>query len=510
VLGLVCGAAITPSAEATRYVVVYKASGAHAVAQADVANATDRRERTLGFQARMQFRRALRGFVADLSPADASALGRDASVSAVSPDRALHALGTVPVAPNETIPSGVARIGAAEPGTVRQASSVSVAVLDTGVDLTHPDLDAVNGANCVSSGPAVDDYGHGTFVAGVIGGKNQGQGIVGVSPGTKIYSVKVLDANGEGLMSQVICGIEWVTAHAASLNLRVANLSLGAPGPAGSCGSDPLHLAICGSAAAGVTYTVAAGNDGGDFGGGQPEIPAAYPEVLTVTAMADSDGAPGSTGGTPSCLPTEADDRNATFSDYATSPRDVSHTIAAPGVCVGSTDLNGGYVVESGTSAASPFAAGVAALCLGEGGAQGPCAGLAPNAIVQKLRRDAELHATAANGFIGDPLHSLGPYFGFLVSAAQSTLPVAPPPPSLPSASTTPARPRVHRCRVPKLRSLTRRQAKRKLKRAGCDYRFRGHGRVRSTTPRHGRVTRKAVTVRLAPRARRPAPATPR
>jgi subtilisin family serine protease len=422
-------------------------------------------------------------------------------VSVVSPDRVLHSLATVPVTPGETIPSGIARIGAAASGSVRQPSSVAVAVLDTGVDLTHPDLNAVNGANCVSAGPAVDDHGHGTFVAGVIGARNQGQGILGVAPGTRIYSVKVLRSDGNGLLSEVICGIEWVTAHAASLNLRVANLSLGGAAPVGSCGSDPLHLAICGSTAAGVVYTVAAGNDGRNFGAGQPEVPAAYPEVLTVTAMADSDGAPGSAGPTPACLPGEADDARATFSDYATSPGDVSHTIAAPGVCVTSTDLNGGYTVESGTSAASPFAAGVAALCLGEAGAPGPCSGLAPAGIVQKLRRDAELHATAANGFIGDPLHSLGRYFGFLVSAEQSTLPVPPPPTASPTTSTRPARPRARSCRVPRLRGLTRRQAKRKLRRAGCSYRFRGHGRVRSTTPRRGRVTGKTVTVRLRPRA---------
>jgi subtilisin len=218
-----------------------------------------------------------------------------------------------------------------------------------------------------------------------------------------------------------------------------------------------------------------------------------------VTAMADSDGIPGSTGPAPACVPGEADDARATFSDYATSQRDASHTIAAPGVCVRSTDLNGGYAVESGTSAASPFAAGVAALCLGEAGASGPCAGLAPDGIVQKLRRDAELHATSANGFTGDPLHSLGRYFGFLVSAEQSTVPVVPPP-MPPPRPATPTRSRVHSCRVPKLRGLTRRRARKTLKRAGCHYRFRGHGRVRSTTPRRGKLTSRTVSVRLAPR----------
>jgi subtilisin len=492
------GVVFASPAQGRRYVVVYEGSGAHAVPATDVGGATRSRERALGFQARLEFRRALRGFAAELSPDDASALERDPSVATVTPDRKLRALGLTPVQPNETVPSGITRIGAAVSGSVRQPSSVSVAVLDTGIDLAHPDLDAESGTNCVKPGPPTDDYGHGTFVAGAIAAKNDGRGIVGVAPGTRVYSVKVLNARGVGLLSQVICGIDWVTGHAASLDIRVANLSLGGPGVAGSCGSEPLHLAICGSVGAGVLYTVAAGNDGRDFGGGAPEVPAGYPEVMTVTAMSDSDGAPGAAGPSPACVPDELDDARATFSDYATRDQDVSHTIAAPGVCVLSTDLAGAYRVESGTSVASPFAAGVAALCLGEGGGAGPCTGLKPGEIVQKLRADAQLHATAASGFNGDPLHPLGPYFGYLVSAEQSTLPR--PVLTTPVPAATPTRVRARTCRVPKLRGLTRRGAKRRLKRAGCRYRFRGHGRVRSTTPRRGRLTSKAVTVRLARR----------
>jgi subtilisin family serine protease len=277
----------------------------------------------------------------------------------------------------------------------------------------------------------------------------------------------------------------------------VANLSLGGSGVVGSCGSDPLHLAICGSAGAGVLYTVAAGNNRRDFGAAPQEIPAAYPEVLTVTAMADTDGQPGSAGPAPGCVPGEMDDLRATFSNYATRVGDESHTIAAPGVCVTSTDRAGGYSTESGTSTASPFAAGVAALCLGEAGAPGPCSGLPPAAIVQKLRADAQIHATPANGFVGDPLHPFGGYYGFLVSAEQSTvLPAAPA--AAPGPAGRPAKRARPRCRVPRLRGFTRRHARRKLKRASCAYRFRGRGRVRSTSPRAGKLTRKTVAVRLA------------
>jgi len=496
VLALTCAAA--SAARASPYVVVYRAHGPDAVTAEGVSRATGTRERALGFHAEQSFRHALRGFAADLSASDARALAHDPRVAEVSPDRVLHALGLVPVQANETIPAGVARIGAAAGATVHQQSGVGVAVLDTGVDPSHPDLNVQAGTNCVTAGPPADDFGHGTFVAGVIGAKNDGEGIVGVAPGTRIYPVKVLDSNGDGRLSQVICGIDWVTSHAAALGIRVANLSLGGSGIVGSCASDPLHLAICGSVGAGVLYTVAAGNDGRDFGTGPQEIPAAYPEVLTVTAIADSDGRPGSAGPTPGCVPGEADDERATFSDYSTRASDEAHTIAAPGVCVTSTNLGGGYVTESGTSVASPFAAGVAALCLGEAGAAGPCSGLPPGAIVQKLRADAQVHATASNGFVGDPLHPLAGFYGFLVSAEQST--VLPGPPSAPALvpASVPAKRGPPSCRVPKLRGLTRRHARRKLKRASCAYRFRGRGRVRSTSPAAGKLTRRTVAVRLA------------
>ena len=200
---------------------------------------------------------------------------------------------------------------------------VEVAVIDTGVDLDHPDLNVISGTDCVFPGTtAEDDNGHGTHVAGTIAAKNTGSGVVGVVPGTTIVAVKALYGNQSTPLSVVICGIDWVTANAAALNIKVVNMSLGGVGTAsGTCGAtaDPFRIAICGSIAAGVTYVVAAGNETQNIAS---HVPAAYPEVLTVTSMSDSDGLPGGTGGSISCpnSPTlNADDSASNFSNYATT-----------------------------------------------------------------------------------------------------------------------------------------------------------------------------------------------
>ena len=187
---------------------------------------------------------------------------------------------------------------------------------------------------------ANDDNGHGTHVAGTIAAKNNGGGVIGVAPGTTVYAVKVLDYKGSGTWSQVICGIDWVTANSTPLNIKVANLSVGGTGGVTTCDNDALHRAICRSVASGVTYSVAAGNSGTDIAGA---VPANFPEVLTVTAMSDNDGKAGGTGGSPTCRSGESDDKYATFSNYATSAADQNHTIAASGVCIRSDWKGGGY-----------------------------------------------------------------------------------------------------------------------------------------------------------------------
>lgn len=411
-----------------RYIVVYRQS------LAAPGRKTDRLEQALGFDSLLRYGTALKGFSAKLSRGQVARLRDDPNVSFVSPDRRVKARGAVPLAPGEPVPpTAVRRIGAATTTTAREASGVNVAVIDTGVDLSHPDLNAVHGKNCVRTGffapgNANDDNGHGSHVAGTIAARNNGSGVVGVAPGTKIYAVKVLNGSGSGTVSQVICGIDWVTSTRTDSNsandVAVANMSLGGAGPpVKSCATttDAEHKAICNSVAAGVTYVVAAGNDGWDFDyAPSPDTPAAYPEALTVTAMSDSDGQPGASGGAPTCRSGEADDRYATFSNYAATAGGAAHTVAAPGVCVSSTWRKGGYSTISGTSMASPAVAGAVALCLNEGGTAGPCSGLAPAQLIQRVRSDAmsRTDASFAYGFTGDPLRPLsGRYFGYLAWA---------------------------------------------------------------------------------------------
>jgi subtilisin len=237
-----------------------------------------------------------------------------------------------------------------------------------------------------------------------------------VAPGTLLYSVKILNARMSGTLSQLLCGIDWVTRNAPVLGIRTANMSFsGAGTDDGNCGrtnNDALHRAVCAAVAAGVTFVASAGNSGRGFGS---YAPASYREVLTVTSMNDADGRAGGLGTTFSgCKTTEKDDRYWTLSNFAVSAADAAHVISAPGTCVVSSRRGGGTALYTGTSQAAPHVAGAVASCLSIGA---PCEGLAPAAVVVKMR---ELAAAAApgNGFVGDPLSPVsGKTFGHLVSA---------------------------------------------------------------------------------------------
>ncbi len=394
-----------------------------------VSNQLAEHERRDGVHARHVYRTALKGYSAKLTPAQVRDLASDPQVASIEPNRIVHMADTL--AGGETVPTGISRIGAASSssGSANPASSAAVAVIDTGVDLDHPDLTVGSGANCVSSGAAPnDDNGHGTHVSGTIAATNFGSGVVGVAPGTRIVPVKVLNSQGSGTWAQIICGINWVAAHAASDGIAVANMSLGGLGSSldnGACGAtSALHQAICNATSAGVRFAVAAGNDAWAYPDSSlPDVPAAYDEVMTVTAYGDSNGLAGGGGAAPSCRSGEADDRYASFSNWSNNSTDNAHTIAAPGVCIYSTWLGTGasYNTISGTSMATPHVAGAAALCVGTASGPGACAGDTNAAsLVSKLRStDSSL------GFSGDPFRPVsGRYYGYtLVAGAPSTAP---------------------------------------------------------------------------------------
>jgi subtilisin len=311
--------------------------------------------RTTGARVRRVYRSALKGYSATLSADRLAALRADPRVAYVAVDRPVHTSGQV-------LPTGIDRVDAekssARSGDGRGAVDVDVAVLDTGIDTDHPDLNVAGGINCVGGSSFDDDHLHGTHVAGTVGAKDNHVGVVGVAPGARLWAVKVVDETGSGTVESVICGVDWVTAHRS--RIEVANMSLGGeatePPGTGCATGDPFHDAVCRSVRAGVTYAVAAGNDARNA---RAFAPASYDEVITVSALADFDGKPG--GKTPgrTCLPPrvrEQDDSLAGFSNFG---RDID--LIAPGVCILST-VPGGYRRADGASMASPHAAGAAAL----------------------------------------------------------------------------------------------------------------------------------------------------
>jgi subtilisin len=379
----------------------------------DPAAAASRHARRYELEPGYVYRHAIQGYSAVVPDSRIAELRADPSVAGLSRDGQVEATA-------QELPTGVDRIESDSSSTLSGNGSgtvsTPVAVIDTGIDTSHPDLNVVGGINC-STGPGfADGNGHGTHVAGTIAAKDDAVGVVGVAPGAPLYAVRVLNNAGSGSFSSVICGIDWVTANAAATGIKVANMSLGGTGSDGACSSDAMHQAICNSVASGVTYVVAAGNDGADFAG---QVPAAYDQVLTVTAAADFNGEPG--GGAAATCRSDVDDTAADFSNFTTvGSADVGHTIAAPGVCILSTwKRGGGYNTISGTSMATPHASGTAALCIA-----GPCSGMSPAQVMARLRANAAAQP-ASYGFVGDPYNPFTSggrfpktlYYGYLAYA---------------------------------------------------------------------------------------------
>jgi subtilisin len=388
-------------------------------AAAPAAVASDLAEET-GLEPTHVYDDALDGFSAKIPAASVSEVRSKPQVQFVARDRVIEAAKQKP-------PTGIRRLDADESSTEAGTGSgkvdADIAILDTGIYRKHRDLNISGGFNCKGKeGKKAwsDGNGHGTHVAGTAAARDNSMGVVGVAPGARLWAVRVLNDRGTGSFASLICGIDWVTRQNRddnpTNNIEIANMSVGAVVPGsddGDCGwmgdgaSARLHEAVCKSVARGVFYTAAAGNERVNLA---TEVPAAFDQVLTVTAIADFNGRPGG-GAAPTCRG-DIDDTFANFSNYTTvaNTDDVQHSIAAPGTCIRSTWKNGGYRKSSGTSMASPHVAGTAALCI----ANGPCTAGNPQATLDQLRADAAAQP-AEYGFIGDP-NTAGVinYYGYL------------------------------------------------------------------------------------------------
>ncbi len=272
------------------------------------------------------YRRSMRGFSIELPAGMTRAdILKQPGVIRVEADIRIHAVA-------QTLPTGINRIDVDRHGTIQidgvdDQVDVDIAIIDTGIDVDHPDLRVVGGRRFYARGwwtlqdDRYDDgNGHGTHCAGIAAAIDNDLGVVGVAPGARLWAVRVLDSNGEGYLSDLIAGIDWVTEHAGTI--EVANLSLSGTGK-----SDILREAIQNSVNAGVVYVVAAGNDGTDiygadgvFNTSDDTIPAAYPEVATISAMVDTDGKPGGSG------PASSEGEDDTLADFSNVSRSVAES----------------------------------------------------------------------------------------------------------------------------------------------------------------------------------------
>jgi subtilisin family serine protease len=227
----------------------------------------------------------------------------------------------------QQIPWGITRVG----GPNDSVSGMTAWVIDTGIDLDHPDLnvDVARSANFVGRGKDSPDdgNGHGTHVAGTIAAIDNSCDVVGVAAGASVVAVRVLDNSGSGSYAGIIAGVDYVAKNAKLGD--AANMSLGGPY------SQALNAAVVGAASKGIFFALSAGNSADDANKYSPAS-ASHPNIFTVSAIDSNDGF-------------------AWFSNYGNPPV----YCAAPGVSVLSTKKGGGTTTMSGTSMAAPHVAGL-------------------------------------------------------------------------------------------------------------------------------------------------------
>jgi len=278
---------------------------------------------------------SLDGFAVRLNKDEYEILKNDPSVKYIEADRVVSIAqgngrpgGGGGGSTGQEVPWGITRVG----GFVNYSGSNVAWVIDTGIDLTHPDLNvsSTNGFTAFTSGRDAnlnDGNGHGTHVAGTIAALNNSVGVVGVAAGAPVVPVKVLDSRGSGSYTGVIAGVDWVGGKGKSGD--VANMSLGGPA------SQALDDAVLAASNKGIKFVLAAGNSSADAKNYSPARVNGS-NIWTISAMNSSDVF-------------------ASFSNFGNPPVDY----CAPGVSIKSTWKGGGYNTISGTSMAAPHAAGV-------------------------------------------------------------------------------------------------------------------------------------------------------
>lgn len=315
------------------YICVFKAGQ---VSRANVRAEAARSANAGGGQLNHVYQNSIRGFSASMSAQGAAnAAAHNPKIAFCEQDQEIAAIQSdaltfrvvgkpAPSQPVQSVPWGVARVNGGS-----GSSGATAWVIDTGVDLDHPDLnvDAGRSRSFVRDSSPDDFNGHGSHVAGIIGARNNSIGVVGVTPGVTIVSVRVLDRSGSGSNSGVIAGVDYVAANGHAGD--VANMSLG-----GSV-SQALDDAVVAAAATGVKFTLAAGNES-DTATNHSPARANGPNVYTVSSFAKGD-------------------KWSSFSNYGNPPIDY----AEPGSSIPSTYKDGGYATLSGTSMAAPHLAGI-------------------------------------------------------------------------------------------------------------------------------------------------------
>jgi subtilisin len=294
--------------------------------KSDIQTAQINDIKKMGGQVKHQFK-FMDTMLVSMPEAAAEALKKNPNVSYVEEDQMAYAIG-------QSTPWGIPHIKADQVhSTGNTGTGVKVAILDTGIDASHEDLNVSGGASFVAGEPnaLTDGNSHGTHVAGTVAALNNTTGVIGVAHSASLYAVKVLDSSGSGTYSGIIQGIEWAVAN----NMDVINMSLG-----GSSGSTALQQACDNAYNSGVLVVAAAGNEGTRGKLNTIGYPAKYASVMAVGAV-------------------DSSNNRASFSSVGSELE-----VMAPGVNILSSVPGNGYDSYNGTSMASPHVAGAAALIM--------------------------------------------------------------------------------------------------------------------------------------------------